>query len=122
MSGENGDKSQRQTSEEIEHHIEVILFFHQSCSLVHKGREGSESSAESRGEQQFGRWRHPSPFPPVQSREEPDDEASRHIHRHRSERKGNHRAGLHHLRYPISHAASEEAADAYYQYFFHLLI
>ena len=62
MSGENGDKSQRQTSEEIEHHIEVILFFHQSCSLVHKGREGSESSAESRGEQQFGRWRHPSPF------------------------------------------------------------
>ena len=35
---------------------------HQSCSLVHKGREGSESSAESRGEQQFGRWRHPSPL------------------------------------------------------------
>lgn len=75
MSGENGDKSQRQTSEEIKHHIEVILFFHQSCPLVHKGREGSESSAESRGEQQFGRWRHPSPFPPVQSREKPDDEA-----------------------------------------------
>ena len=90
MSGENGDKSQRQTSEEIEHHIEVILFFHQPCSLVHKGREGSESSAESRGEQQFGRWRHPS--------------------------------GLHHLRNPISHAASEEAANAYYQYFFHLFI
>lgn len=97
MSGENGDKSQRQTSEEIEHHIDIILLLHQSCSLVHKGREGSESSAESRGEQQFGRWRHPSPFPPVQSREEPDDEASRHIHRHRAERKRNHRAGLHQL-------------------------
>ena len=25
MSGENGDKSQRQTSEEIGHHIDVIL-------------------------------------------------------------------------------------------------
>lgn len=31
MSGENGDKSQRQTSEEIEHHIDIILLLHQSC-------------------------------------------------------------------------------------------
>ena len=122
MPGENGDESQHQTSEEIEYHIEVIFLLHQSRPLVHEGREGGESSAEPRGEQQFGRWRHPSPFPPVQSREKPDDEASRHIHRHGSERKGNHRAGLHHLGNPISHAASEEAADTYYQYFFHLLI
>ena len=97
MPGEYGDKSQCQTSEEVEYHIEVVFLLHQSRPFVHEGREGGESSAEPRGEQQFGRWRHPSPFPPVQSREESDDEASRHIHRHRSERKGNHRAGLHHL-------------------------
>ena len=31
-------------------------------------------------------------------------------------------AGLHQLWNPISHAASEEAADAYYQYFFQMCI
>ena len=41
-------------------------FMNEGAGLM-KGREGSESSAESRGKQQFGRWRHPSPFPPVQS-------------------------------------------------------
>ena len=56
MSGEHGDESQCQASEEIEHHIEVIFLLHQSRPFVHEGREGGESSAEPRGEQQFGRW------------------------------------------------------------------
>ena len=48
MSGEHGDESQRQTSEEIEYHIEVVFLLHQSRPLVHEGREGGESSAEPR--------------------------------------------------------------------------
>ena len=74
MPGEYGDKSQCQTSEEVEYHIEVVFLLHQSRPFVHEGREGGESSAEPRGEQQFGRWRQPSSCTTVQSLEKPDDE------------------------------------------------
>ena len=52
MSGEYGDESQCQASEEIEHHIEVVFLFHQSRSFVHKSREGGESAAEACGQEQ----------------------------------------------------------------------
>ena len=97
MPCEHGDEAECQAAEEVEHHIGVVLVFQESCPLVHEGGEGGETTAEPRGEEQFCGWRHHAAAIPVEPRKEPDDEASRHIHRHRAEWKGNHRAGLHHL-------------------------
>jgi len=54
MSGEHGDETEGETAEEIEHHIGVMLIFHQCRTLVHEGGEGGETAAEARGEEQFG--------------------------------------------------------------------
>ena len=56
MSGEDGDKSQRQTSEEIEHHIGITSILHQSVTFVHEGREGGKTSAKACSEEHFDGW------------------------------------------------------------------
>ena len=48
MSGEHGDETEGETAEEIEHHIGVMLIFHQCRTLVHEGGEGGETAAETK--------------------------------------------------------------------------
>ena len=114
MTSQYSDEAKDEAAEEIEHHVEILLVLHQRWTFVHEGREGGEATTETSGEQQFGRRIHPSTAIPWHAWKYSDDEAAQHVYRHRAEGESYQAARLHHLGNPISHAASEEAADAYY--------
>ena len=88
LSCQHGDEAQGEAAEDIEHHIGVLSVLHQRRSFVHKCGESGEATTEACGEQKFGGWRHQSAVVPVESRQETDDEASQHVHRHGAKGEG----------------------------------
>ena len=54
MAYEYGNESEGKAAEEIEHHVYILLLFHEGGTFVHEGGESGESTTKACGEQQFG--------------------------------------------------------------------